>query len=112
MIQKITVEGANLKATVSINTDICGNPYTEAATKALEMVFGNGPDTADEAEIILENPLEAPNVGFIMKEYNVGDENDEDKHFYVLTRKIAENAGLPWMVEQLKAYEPKSKKNQ
>jgi hypothetical protein len=105
MKRKVTTCGANFKVTVEIDTDICGDPYMEAATQALEIVFGNGPDTADSAEVVIPNPSEEPNLGFILQMYFAEDEKDEEKHFYVRSLLVAQNAGLLWMVSQLEAAE-------
>lgn len=107
MNQRIIVEGSNWKATVNVDPELCGNVNFEAATKALEVIFGRGDDNVDGVEITFNNGDEEPTVGFILKIYNEGDEKNDDKHLFVLTRKIAENAGLAWMAEQLKAVEPK-----
>ena len=105
MKRKITVRGSNFKVTVEVDPEICGDLYMEAATQALEIVFGHGPDTADSAEVVIPNPNEEPNLGLILQSYFTEDENDEEKHYYIRSLIVARNAGLLWIVSQLETAE-------
>jgi len=104
MKTKITTCGSNWKATVEVDPDICGDPYMEGATRALEYIFGNGPDTADDVKIVIPKPNEELNVGLLLQMYKTEDELDETKHKYVATIRVSMNAGLPWMTEQLNKF--------
>jgi len=97
MKEKYIVEGANFKATVLIDADLFnrkGDAYMDACTTVMERLYRNGPDTDEEFELIMDEGEEDPGFGVIMSCYKDGDEDSEDSHFWMRTKKIAENAGI------------------
>lgn len=105
MKRKVIVNGSNFSVTTEVEDEICGDFYMEAATRALEIVFGNDMDPAANAGIVIPNPDEEPNLGLIIQTYLAEDEKNEEKHYYVRSMTAAQNAGLIWICEQLKKVE-------
>lgn len=108
MKQTIIVRGSNFIAKVKdIDIELLNGQdvFVEAATRALETVFGNKNNTNKDVEITIPNPDDEPNLGFIVECYRIEDEKDTEKYMYVKSRCIAENAGLFWIADQLKQIE-------
>lgn len=121
------VECANWKAKVDYTNSLnYNNPeqnVVEVATLAFEYIFANTYDSDKVFVFELKdaagndyfnnmNMKDTPDPLFAMltKVYKNTDEHDEDKHYFVLTRIILENASLPHMLVDLKEFEKMIKK--
>ena len=109
-MKNVVVHGSGFKVTVPIDSEISGEPLIEAATQALEVMFGNGPDVGSDVDVKITH--ENPNVGIFMQTYFEEDKDDETKHVYVSTFIAAQNAGLLWIANQLREAEIKFNKQQ
>lgn len=105
----MTTISSNWQITLEVDDEICGDIYMEGATRAIETVFGHGPDTADSVNIIIPDPMQEPNLGFIVQVYKAEDEADEEKHKYVRSLIPARDAGIGWLVKQLEEFEAQLK---
>lgn len=103
MKEKFVVEGANFVATIAFDTEHCGCPFKEAATRVLEYVFRHGPDSEESGNFnLMCKKREAPSVGLILSVCREGEVGDDTKLRYVKTSVAAENAGLLEIVRLLK----------
>ena len=121
------VECANWKAKVdysnSINYEKPEENIVEVATLAFEYIFANTYNSDKVMVFELKDSdgndyfnnmrmKETPDPLFAMltKVYKNKDENDEDKHYFILTRIVLENASLTHMLVDLKEFEKMIKK--
>lgn len=124
-IENYIVESGNWKCKVSIDKKLGNKQYKvlECATLAYESIFGNGTHSELDIEVFSLvdtngkdffvdniNVCPDPTFGFITKVYNIRDRKNSDKHYYILTRYIFENASQPYHVELALDLEDEMKK--
>lgn len=121
------VECANWKSKVDYsnvsNYQKNEDTIVEVATLAFEYIFANTYNSDKVMVFALKdesgndyfdsmNMKKTPDPLFALltKVYKLEDEYDEEKHYFVLTKVLLENASLPHMVIELKEFEKKIKK--
>lgn len=121
------VECANWKAKVEYNNALKSNPVEddviEVCTQAFECIFSNTYNADNVMVFQLKNQsgedyftnlqmqqIPDPTFSLLTKAYKLKDEDNESKHFFVLTRSILENAALPNMIIELNEFEKLLKK--
>lgn len=102
MKEKFIVEGANWEASIMVDTSIHETPHFEAATQAFEIIFGKGADAelSDEFDVIMKDE-DNPNLGLIVCCFKESDRGSDDKTYWILSRVIAENAGLDDLAKEM-----------
>ncbi len=121
------VECANWKSKIdysnTANYNKIEDKIIEAATLSFEYIFAN---TYESDKVIVFSLKDAsgtdyfesmkmkdtpdPLFALLTKVYKLEDEQDEEKHYFVLTKVILENASLPHMLIELKEFEKMIKK--
>lgn len=120
------VECANWKAKVECKNTIgdnIENTIIEVSTQAFECIFSNTYDDNNVMVFELKNQsgedyftnlkmqqIPDPTFSLLVKSYRLKDEDDESKHYFILTRTILENAALPHMIVELNDFEKIIKK--
>lgn len=121
------VECANWKAKVeykSIDKSVKTEEHIiEVCTQAFECIFSNTYNSDNVMVFQLKNQsgddyftdlqmqnIPDPTFSLLTKAYNLKNEDDESKHFFILTRSILENASLPHMIVELNKFEKIIKK--
>lgn len=121
------VECANWKAKVEYKSDSKSSPVDaniiEVCTQAFECIFSNTYNSDNVMVFQLKNQsgndyfvdlqmqdIPDPTFSLLTKSYKLKDEDNESKHFFVLTRSILENASLPHMIVELNEFEKIIKK--
>lgn len=120
------VECANWKAKVECKNTIGDNiedTIIEVSTQAFECIFSNTYDANNVMVFQLKNQsgedyftdlkmqqIPDPTFSLLTKTYRLKDEDDESKHYFILTRSILENAALPHMIVELNEFEKMMKK--
>ena len=116
------VECANWKAKVDFtNTssfESDENKIFEVCTLTFENIFANTYDSDDVMVFELKNEvgndyfkdmhmkkIPDPSFALLTKAYKLENEDNESKHYFVLTKTILENASLPDMLVELKHFE-------
>ena len=122
------VECANWKAKVDFtNTssfESVGDKIFEVCTLAFENIFANTYNSDHVMVFELKNSngidyfkdlkmekIPDPSFSLLTKAYSLKDEDNESKHYFVLTRSLLENASLPDMLLELKDFEKIMKNN-
>lgn len=122
------VECANWKAKVDFtNTssfEKLEDKIFEVCTLAFENIFANTYNSDNVMVFELKNAMGSdyfkdmnmekipdPSFALLTKAYRLKDEDNESKHFFVLTRTLLENASLPDMLLDLEEFENIMKKN-
>jgi len=122
------VECANWKAKVDFtNTssfESTEDKIFEVCTLAFENIFANTYNSDHVMVFELKNSMGVdyfkdlkmekipdPSFALLTKAYSLKDEDNESKHYFVLTRPLLENASLPDMLLELKEFEQAMKKN-
>ena len=95
MKTNIKVTGSNWSYVIGVDSETCGNPHMEAATKALEVLFSEN-DEFDAPTLEMWDD-EEPNVGELMCTCDNSLPENEDNIRYVSTLSVAENASLTWL---------------
>lgn len=121
------VECANWKAKVeysgvdkSIKSE---ESIIEVCTQAFECIFSNTYNSDNVMVFQLKNQagndyfvdlqmqdIPDPTFSLLTKAYKLKHEEDESKHYFILTRSILENASLPHMILELNEFEKIVKK--
>lgn len=94
MLTEYVIEGANFMAVVPVEVDLCGCPYLEAATRALEKAFKTGMiSKTDGIKLMVKNHL-LPRAGPNLFVWKNGDLGDNKKMHTVKFVDAARNAAL------------------
>ena len=121
------VECANWKSKVEYkNSNKDSNAeddIIEVCTQAFECIFSNTYNSDNVMVFQLKNQsgddyftnlqmqeVPDPTFSLLVKAYKLKHEDDESKHFFVLTKTILENASLPHMILELTEFEKIVKK--
>lgn len=121
------VECANWKAKVEYKSvglsHKIEDDVIEVCTQAFECIFSNTYMNDNVMVFQLKNQsgedyfvdlkmeqIPDPTFSLLTKAYKLKHEDDESKHFFVLTRSILENASLPHMIVELTEFEQIIKK--
>lgn len=122
------VECANWKAKVDFtNTssfESTEDKIFEVCTLAFENIFANTYNSDHVMVFELKNSMgddyfkdmkmekiPDPSFALLTKAYRLKDEDNESKHYFVLTKPVLENASLSDMLVELKEFENMMKKN-